>query len=412
MAKDLTPRGGGEASSASASTRCGAGTAPASCGRPATSATAAGCPRTEVERLRQSPGATAPATASRPATASPAPHLGRGRRGDGAGRDRGRAAPGHRRDHPRLGRGARAGRGRRGDGDGQGDLGDGRARSSEVRRAAVAVALALAAVGFGACGDDGDDDRAASSSSPPPPRCSDRLHRVRRSRSRTPRSGSRSPAPTSSRRRSARARGPTSTPRPTPTYPDELYEEGLVEQPVAFRRPTSSCSRVPTDSRHRLAVETSRSPGRHARDRRPRGPGRRLHARGARSAAARAVARRSSPTSRSEEPDVAGIVAKLTARAPSTPASSTPPTSTPPGASSRRSRCPASCSPTSPTASRSSTDAANPELAQQFVDGLLDGDGQRALAARRASCRPRERAAQPRFAALAFARAWRVSLRS
>ena len=49
-----------------------------------------------------------------------------------------------------------------------------------------------------------------------------------------------------------------------------------------------------------------------------------------------------------------------------------------------------SCSPTSPTAPRWSKGAENPEGAQSFIDGLLEGDGADALARRPASGRRRE----------------------
>ena len=123
--------------------------------------------------------------------------------------------------------------------------------------------------------------------------------------------------------------------------------------------------------------------------------------------------RRSSPTSRSEEPDVAGIVGKLTQGAVD-------------AGLRLRHRCRRdrrragggrsagrASSPTSPTAPRSSKGAENPSGAQQFIDGLLDGDGAEALEAagfgpppraERAHARPvRGRPASPRWrSTLAF----------
>ena len=67
--------------------------------------------------------------------------LGRDRRRDGAGGDRGGPAPGHRGGDPRRRRGARAGAGRARHGDRQGHIGDGRARDE----AALAVVVAARA---------------------------------------------------------------------------------------------------------------------------------------------------------------------------------------------------------------------------------------------------------------------------
>ena len=81
----------------------------------------------EVERLTEP--AAAPRGRRRAVGPQPLPGrgaLGRGRRRDGAGRDRGRAAPDHGGDHARRGGGARAGRGRAGDRGREGDVGDDR----------------------------------------------------------------------------------------------------------------------------------------------------------------------------------------------------------------------------------------------------------------------------------------------
>ena len=172
--------------------------------------------------------------------------LGRGRRGDGVGRDRGRSPPGHRGDHPRLGRGARPGAGREGDGDGEGDLGDG--PGGRVRRARVEVfspwrprcSPRAIVAGCGGGGSSSDHRRRADR----PPRGGTLI--VLGASSLTEAvtkygesfegatSSRRSPAPTNSRRRSSRAPRPTSSPPPTPNTPQELFEEGLVEEPQVF----------------------------------------------------------------------------------------------------------------------------------------------------------------------------------
>ena len=99
-------------------------------------------PRAEVERLSARPRRHA--TGDRLLGAQPLPRrraLGRGRRRDGARRDRGRPVPRHRRDHARLGRGARARPGRRRDRDGEGDVGDDRAKGLRVRKRLTAALL-------------------------------------------------------------------------------------------------------------------------------------------------------------------------------------------------------------------------------------------------------------------------------
>ena len=287
----------------------------ASCGRPATSATAAGCRRPRSSGCARAPSATAPATSF--SARNRFPGVVTSVEVDGvmalveieAG-----PAPGHRGDHPRRGRGARARRGRRGDRDGEGDLGDGRARSlSEPRRGRLLLVARAARSARRRLRRRRRADRIARSpasswSSPPPPRSS-------------PRSPS---TPTTagidakqsfagSDELAAQIRQgvtPDVYAAANTTYPDELYKEGLVEKPDVFATNTLVIA-VPEGSDIDSIDDLDRA-RRHDRDRRRGRPGRRLHARGARRPAGRASARRSSTTSRSQEPDVAGIVGKLT----------------------------------------------------------------------------------------------------
>ena len=118
-----------------------------------------------------------------------------------------------------------------------------------------------------------------------------------------------SPAPTSWRPRSARASSPTSTPPPTPSCPTSSTSEGLLSKPVEFAT-NEFVLAVPEGS----DIELARRPhgeGREDRDRLGVGADRLLHAR---------VAAKLPPAQekailanvRSNEPDVKGIVGKLT----------------------------------------------------------------------------------------------------
>ena len=108
-------------------------------------------PRREVERLSERP--QPPPRRQRALRPQPLP--GRravrgGRRRDGTGRDRGRAAPDHRRGHPRRRRGARPRPRRPRHRCREGHLGDGRA-GDEASRGGLLAILVLALAG---CGDD------------------------------------------------------------------------------------------------------------------------------------------------------------------------------------------------------------------------------------------------------------------
>ena len=124
---------------------------------------------------------------------------------------------------------------------------------------------------------------------------------------------SRSPAPTSSPRRSAQGVKPDVFAAANTKLPDDAVRRGPGREAGRLRRQPSSCSRCRRDGAQVDSLDDLARAGRQARDRRRRRPGRRLHARGARPAAAPAQsAGRSSPTCAPNEPDVAGIVGKLT----------------------------------------------------------------------------------------------------
>ena len=77
--------------------------------------------------------------------------------------------------------------------------------------------------------------------------------------------------------------------------PDELYDEGLVEKPTVFAG-NELVLAVPADGAKVDSLDDLTSDGRDDRDRRRGRAGRLLHAHGARQAAGRRSARRSSPT--------------------------------------------------------------------------------------------------------------------
>ena len=105
-----------------------------------------------------------------------------------------------------------------------------------MRRAAIAAALALllAALALAGCGCGGGSDGSGRLIVLGASSLTEAAHRVRRELRRGRRSRPRSRAPTSWPSRSSRAPGPTSSPRPTPTIPEQLFEEGLVEEPRVF----------------------------------------------------------------------------------------------------------------------------------------------------------------------------------
>ena len=229
------------------------------------------------------------------------------------------------------------------------------------------------------------------------------LHRLRRATSPAPTCGSPSRARTSSPPRSGRASSPTSSPPPTRSCPTQLYDEGLVEKPVVFagnrlvlavpagrakvaslddlERPTASSSRsAPSPCRSaptRARCSTSCRPAQSEGDPRQR-------------------ALQASPTSRASSAS--------SRRARSTPASSTSPTSQATGGKLKAIELPdRPRSRRSPTASRVVKGAKQPEAAQAFIDGLLDGRGRAGAARRRASSRRRR---SERGAAVVRRRCW------
>ena len=284
--------------------------------RRATSATAAACRPREVERLRGAPAAPPTGDALSARNRFPGRRaLGRGRRRDGAGRDRGRAVPGHRRDHARRGRGARAGAG---------------------VEATAAVKATSVMVERGRRGERALC-RASRRSSPSSRRrrrlrrASDggtttsggeQLDRLRRRLARPTRSpptptfagadvSFRSPAPTSSPRRSARASSPTSSPPPTPSCPTSSTrragrEAGRVRRQPARARGARPAAPIDSlDDLDQAGRRRSRSAPRPCRS----APTRARCSTGCRPAQSegdpRQRALRTSPTS-------AGIVGKLT----------------------------------------------------------------------------------------------------
>ena len=281
----------------------------------------------------------------------------------------------------------------RGDGAGQGDLGDGRARrgDGDARSAASCrlVALVLAATLAG-CGGGLDSigrapAAAGSWSSPPPPRSSRRspptptdagidaeavLRRLRRPRRADP------PG-----RHPGRLRGRQHQParralqgRPGRQAGRLRHQHAGARGAAGSRRSTRSTTWPSPDVT--LAIGDEGVPvGDYTREVLDRLPARRARGDPRQRRAPRSP---TSPGSSASSP-----------RGRSTPASSTSPTWSPPTARSRRSTCRRACSPTSPTASRSSRARTNPGGAQEFIDGLLHGDGADGARATPASARRR-----------------------
>ena len=373
--------------SASASTRCAAGIATASSRRPATSATAAASRRARSSGCARVPTATAPATQL--STRNRFPGVVTSVEVDGvmalveieAGPHRVTAAI-TRDSVEELG----LARGRRGDRARQGDLGDGRARRRRrVMRSALVVGASLAAALAG-CGEDSGRARRLRGR-----RSAGRVGRLlarARVRAPTPNSSpdptpsSRSPAPTTSPRRSARASRPdvyaaanTTLPgRPLQGRPGReagrlRHQHARARRARRLRRSTRSTTSTGRRRRSRSATRASRSATTRARS-------------STRLPAAECE-RDPAPTCARSEPDVAGIVGKLTQGA--VDAGFVYITDV--RRNRRRARgdrrCPPTSSPTSPTARRSSTARRTPSGAQAFVDGLLDGDGRRGPRRRR-----------------------------
>ena len=134
---------------------------------------------------------------------------------------------------------------------------------------------------------------------------------------------------------------------------------------------------VPAGSHDPLARRPAQA-RRDDRDRLAARPGRRLHAQGARPAAGAGARRRSSPTCACEEPDVKGIVGKLTQGAVDAGFVYVTDVARPSGALKAIELPADGCNRRSPTASRWSRARSTPRR-PAFIDGLLDGAGAQAL---------------------------------
>ena len=160
--------------------------------------------------------------------------------------------------------------------------------------------------------------------------------------------------------------------------PDELYAEGLVEKPVVVRLQPARARGAGRQLGDRRRSTTSTKPGVDDRDRLGVRAGRRLHAQGARRGCPADKKDAILANVRSNEPDVGGVVGKVTQGAVDagfvyvTDVEATERQAegdrAPGGAAAAR----------SPTASPWSRAPSTRSRRQQFVDGLLDGDGPRA----------------------------------
>ena len=164
---------------------------------------------------------------------------------------------------------------------------------------------------------------------------------------------------------------------------------GWSSEPVVFATNTLVLA-VPADSQID-SLDDLADRRRDAGDRRRGRPGRRLHARGARRAARRPRPRRSSTTSRSLEPDVAGIVGKLTQGAVDAGFVYITDVVATDGAL-EAIDLPADLQPDVAYGAAVVEGAENPDGAQAFIDGLLAGDGRRRARATPASGRRRAEA--------------------
>jgi molybdate transport system substrate-binding protein len=240
-----------------------------------------------------------------------------------------------------------------------------------VPRAAAVVALALAALGIGACGG-GDDDQqlvvsAASS-------LQDAFTEYAKSYpdADIKQSFAGSDQLAAQIRQGAR---PDVYAAASTDYPDQLYKEGLVEKPRVFAANRLVIA-VPKDSEIHSLSDLAK-PGVTLVIGDPSVPvGSYTHEVLDRLPAAERNAILANV--RSEEPEVAGIVAKLTGGAADagfvyiTDVKSA-------GADLRAIRLPGRLQPVVAYGVAIVNDASNPELARQYVDGLFNGDGKRAL---------------------------------